>query len=151
MRCSARYRQDEMLQDDFTVVRDDYKWRVRIQPDPSGRAAFHLTSPHMVQQSAIIEAEDYVKEWMNQQEQEMPARRQQKPVVIGEKNNNLTVLSRADHLIAPDGGFIYRWNCKCDCGRTAIVRASKLRSQVSCRACLKVRRGQHTARAMYAK
>jgi hypothetical protein len=57
------------LPDDFTLVPDDYKWRVKIEPDPSRRAAFHLTQPHMVQQSAIIEAEDYVEQWTKSWEQ----------------------------------------------------------------------------------
>ena len=54
--------------------------------------------------------------------------------LTGEKYGRLTVVSEADPHYTSGGRKIIMWNCKCDCGNTAIVSTSHLRSghTVSC-------------------
>ena len=46
----------------------------------------------------------------------------------GEKFGRLTVVSRADDYIAPNGKRHVQWLCKCDCGQTTIVDVGSLTS-----------------------
>lgn len=52
-----------------------------------------------------------------------------RPVIdlTGKKFGRLTVIKRAEDYIAPNGWFTPQWLCKCDCGKTSIVRGQFLK------------------------
>ena len=53
--------------------------------------------------------------------------------VVGQRFGQLTVISRADDYISPEGVHLSQFNCKCDCGNTCVVSLSELRGgQKSC-------------------
>lgn len=54
--------------------------------------------------------------------------------IVGKRFGKLTVVSRGEDEITPRGLRFVRWNCRCDCGRMALVRGSSLRDHhiVSC-------------------
>lgn len=49
--------------------------------------------------------------------------------LVGKKFNRLTVVSRADDYIYPNGKRLARWLCVCDCGSQCIVRGTALRDK----------------------
>ena len=48
--------------------------------------------------------------------------------LTGKKFGRLTVLKRADDYVSPAGYAQIVWNCLCDCGELANIKASNLRS-----------------------
>lgn len=48
--------------------------------------------------------------------------------VVGKRFGMLTVLSRADNKISPNGNSRTRWLCQCDCGNTTTVMWDNLKS-----------------------
>lgn len=47
-------------------------------------------------------------------------------VSVGQKYNYLTVVSRAENHITPNGAIFSQWLCRCDCGNSVIVRGTAL-------------------------
>ena len=46
---------------------------------------------------------------------------------VGRKIGRLTVLSRAENQITPNGSIRAMWNCRCDCGQELVVSSQGLR------------------------
>lgn len=63
------------------------------------------------------------------------------PDMVGKRFNKLVVVSRGEDEITKKGTRFIRWVCKCDCGRTTLVRGTSLRDghAVSC-GCARVER-----------
>ena len=49
-------------------------------------------------------------------------------IKIGDKFNNLTVISRAEDHITSKGKKCIQWHCRCDCGNKTIVRTGDLKN-----------------------
>lgn len=48
--------------------------------------------------------------------------------LTNQKFGKLTAIKRAEDYIKPSGAKMVRWECKCDCGNTIVVRGDHLRN-----------------------
>ena len=67
--------------------------------------------------------------------------------LTGKRFGRLTVISRAEEYIAPNGWHTPQWLCKCDCGKTTIARGQYLRrgTTASCGCFVCSKNGSHTS------
>lgn len=48
--------------------------------------------------------------------------------LTGQKFGRLTVLEKAEHYVSPNGNYMSRWKCQCECGNIVIANASSLKN-----------------------